>query len=421
MMPLRLCVFWMLAPLRSVAIALRELRAQKLKCLLTIIGIMIATASVTAAAAALTGLRTKVLRDIDIMGATKMNISGKRPSSGPKRLWPGPLLGLKSWEFDSFRVHCPSIETFTRQAGWLAPISNGQWEIAEGDLLGVDETWHEITGRSVIAGRQLSYMDVREAKLVCLIPEEVRVDLHLPVDCVGRPLLIAGKMYKIIGIVEPPSAFEIIEAQSDDPRNTIVPFTTIYNGTTVWLSNVTAKARSPQAVNNAVAETLAYFRRIRRLSADEPDTFAVTTAENYLSTYDEISRDIITATILIVSVSLLVGGIGVMNIMLISVAGRKHEIGLRKAVGATPLIILIQFLAEAAILSLSGGLLGLALGQLLTTIMRTLPGTHLDQAEVQPWVAALSCAVAICTGIVFGMLPAIKAASLEPVRALRCN
>ena len=161
------------------------------------------------------------------------------------------------------------------------------------------------------------------------------------------------------------------------------------------------------------------LRRIRGLSPGEPQTFQVAAIDRFIEQFKALAAGITAIAGGIVGISLLVGGIGIMNIMLVSVSERTREIGLRKAVGATPMAILMQFLLEAVTLCLVGGFIGIALGRLAAFGLTKIPGAQLEQADVPFWAVVLSFAFSALTGIVFGMFPAIKASRLDPIEALR--
>ncbi len=157
----------------------------------------------------------------------------------------------------------------------------------------------------------------------------------------------------------------------------------------------------------------------RGIGPGEPDTFAVNRVEALLDQVRRIGAIITFTAAGVVGISLLVGGIGIMNIMLVSVSERTREIGLRKAVGARPIVILVQFLVEAVVLCLVGGLIGLSLGQAMTVIARSIPDSPLSQASIPPWAVVLAFGFSAAVGLTFGMFPAIKASRLDPIDALR--
>ena len=182
---------------------------------------------------------------------------------------------------------------------------------------------------------------------------------------------------------------------------------------------VIAASRSPDVSDEARAELRFYLRNTRKLKPGDPDTFRLEVIEKYIQEFKKFALFVTAIAGGIVGISLLVGGVGIMNIMLVSVSERTREIGLRKAVGARPSAILFQFLVEAVMLCLFGGLIGLGGGQLLTKAIASIPNANLDQAYIPLWAIGVSFGFSALVGVFFGMFPAVKAARLDPIEALR--
>jgi putative ABC transport system permease protein len=182
---------------------------------------------------------------------------------------------------------------------------------------------------------------------------------------------------------------------------------------------VITACKSTDLTEEAKAEIEFYMRKKRKIDAGDPDTFRVEAIDQFVKQFNQIAAAITMVATGIVGISLLVGGVGIMNIMLVSVSERTREIGLRKAVGATPSAVLLQFLVEAVMLCMFGGLIGLLIGQGLTTALTKIPGAQLDKAYIPGWAVALAFGFAAAVGVIFGMFPAVKAARLDPIEALR--
>jgi putative ABC transport system permease protein len=161
------------------------------------------------------------------------------------------------------------------------------------------------------------------------------------------------------------------------------------------------------------------LRRQRGLTKEDPDTFRVAAIDQFINQFKSLASGVTAIAGGIVGISLLVGGIGIMNIMLVSVSERTREIGLRKAVGATSSAILLQFLLEAVTLTLLGGFVGLVIGKLMALSLTFIPGANLEQADVPPWAIAVALVFSAGVGVLFGMWPAYKASRLDPIEALR--
>jgi putative ABC transport system permease protein len=169
----------------------------------------------------------------------------------------------------------------------------------------------------------------------------------------------------------------------------------------------------------ARAELTFFLRKTRHIKPEEPNNFRLEVVEQYIQQFNRVAIAITMVAAGVVGISLLVGGVGIMNIMLVSVSERTREIGLRKAVGARPAAILLQFLVEAVMICLFGGLIGVLFGHLLTRAMAQIPNAQLDKAYVPAWAVAISFGFAASVGLIFGMFPAIKASRLDPIEALR--
>jgi len=414
---LRLLFAFMRLLIQSVVVALGHIWANKARSVLTTIGIIIGVASVTAVIAGLTGLKTKILTDFETIGTNKIGVGPRRPDTGPLRRASWMRIKFNPEHFDGLLRHCPSVETFTRMTATTKLVRHGQRSIDEVQVTGIDATWHKIESRSVILGRPFSLIDLEEARQVCLIPENVRDKLRLDRDCTGETILVGNRGFRIVGVVEPAAELELFGGGSEK-MELLVPFTALYKSPYNWMF-VIAAAKSPEVAEEAKAEITFFLRRTRRIKPGEPDTFQVQTVQKFLEQFNAIALAITAVAAGIVGVSLLVGGVGIMNIMLVSVSERTREIGLRKAVGARPSAILVQFLVEAVTLCLVGGLVGVGCGQLLTTALTRIPNAQLDKAYIPAWAILLSFGFATAVGLFFGIFPAIKAARLDPIEALR--
>ena len=402
--------------LRSTLLAVSQVWANKGRSILTTIGIVIGVAAVTTVIAALTGLRANVLRDFASIGANKMFIFPRRPDSGPLRRAHWRIIRLRPEQVEGLLEHCPSVERFTRMG------QRGDTSVRCGDrtvqalLSGIEPDWHQIENRSVVLGRTFSLIDNDQARPVCLVTAALRDRLRLDRDCVGQRLLINDRAYTVVGVVDPPTEFGIFGGGSP-PEEVFIPFATYWKQEG-WM-HVVAVSRSPTLSEEARAEVTFFLRQRRHLKPGEQNTFGIEVVQQYIDKFNQISRMVTLVAGGIVGISLLVGGVGIMNIMLVSVSERTREIGLRKAVGAGSWAILAQFLVEAVVLCLIGGLLGLGVGQLLTEALGHIPGAKLEQAHIPAWAVVLSFGFASGVGVLFGMFPAVKAARLDPIEALR--
>jgi len=402
--------------LQSTLLAISQIKSNLVRSTLTTLGIVIAVAAVTAVIAALTGLKSKVLSEFETIGTNSIYIFSYRPDTGPYRYARYDRIQFEPEIFEGMLDHCPSLSSYTFICNNAQNIQYKEKVIESCSIQGITATWHQIEGRTVTEGRPFSQIDQKEAWQVCLITPEVRKELHLDRDCIGHKIFVGSRSFRIIGIVEETtSAFGIGQGQ----KEVFIPFETAWKLFTRPSMRVVATSRTPEQSDEALAELRFFLRNSRGLKPGEPDTFMIRAVEDAIEQFNTIAVIITTVASGIVGISLLVGGVGIMNIMLVSVSERTREIGLRKAVGARPSAILLQFLVEAIVLCLLGGLIGLGGGQLLTFGIASIPNAQMDQAHIPLWAIGLAFGFSAVVGVFFGLFPAAKAASLDPIEALR--
>lgn len=404
---------------QSIYLALGQVWMNKMRSFLTMLGIIIGVGSVTAVIAALTGLHDKILSEVQSLGTNTIFIWPDRPTKGPMANANWWEIRFKPEHFDNLLVHCPSVNRFGR----LADV--GSYTITYRDksvervrVTGIDPAVHQIDQRTVSMGRLISEMDQLQARQVCLIDPTLRDKLRLDKECIGQTVLIGYHPFVIVGLLDPRPR-SMFDGQGSENIEIFIPFQSSFRlQRDPWISAM-AESRSAQLSEEALAEIRSFLRRTRRIGPVDPDTFRVLSLQRELETFRKITLVVTAVAGGVVGISLLVGGVGIMNIMLVSVSERTREIGLRKAVGARRSAILAQFLVEALVLCFLGGLIGVGLGQLLTSAIAHIPKAELDMARV-PWQAVLLAFVfSGAVGIFFGMFPAVKAARLDPIEALR--
>ena len=424
MILLRLPLMLAILLYQSILLAIGQIWANKLRSILTTIGIVIGVASVTLVIGALTGLQAAVLADMESFGTNKIFISPDWPSgTGPLKNARWRLIRYKPELFTDMLQHCSALSayycrvdnSYTTSPPALSPriTSMSSASIPPGT---------RSSCRTVIAGRELNFIDEDEERPVCLINEALRRPSSIaPCACVGGSIQIGNRRYIIVGILQKPADSELFGPMGSDSE-VIVPFSCLYNNYS-WIQ-ITAAAQSASANPSKLSRKLNFIlRQARHISAsgDEDECFPRRLQPERAAWAEQVNSIILVITEVatgLVGVSLIVGGVGIMNIMLVSVSERTREIGLRKAVGARPAAILMQFLVEAITLCFFGGAIGVAMGIGLTYFARTLP-IHLQKAAVPLWAIALSFGFAASVGLIFGMFPAIKASRLDPIEAIR--
>ncbi|QQS08771.1 MAG: ABC transporter permease [Phycisphaerales bacterium] len=402
---------------QTVGLALSTVWASKVRAMLTMLGIIVAAFSVVSTIGFMTGAKQYVLDQFETFGANKVWIFPRRPE-GQRDRYSFRQIRLTKDQADGILPNCPSLAR-------LSPVMELSAQIQFKDTIkdfvrvqGIRPDWHAIENRSVTLGRTFQPTDEAERLQVCLINDKGVQELSLPADPTGEPLLIAGRRFTIVGIVETLQVSPMFGG--GEPQSEVfIPFATGEMIQPEPRFYIVAQSKAPDLFEDAKAEVTFYMRKARNLMPDEPDTFGVEAIDQFIAGFKRIAGFLTGIVAVLVGISLVVGGIGIMNIMLVSVSERTREIGLRKAVGARPDIILLQFLVEAVTLCILGGTIGLLLGEGVVLIARIIPDSPLKGAMIPPWAIALALLFSAGTGVVFGMFPAIKAARLDPIDALR--
>ncbi len=402
---------------QSVYLALGQIWANKTRSILTTIGIVIGVASVTAVIAALTGLKTKILTQVETLGTNTIFISPRRPDRGPMRHASWWTIRFQPEHLEGLREHCPSVKYISRIAGmgWQT-VRHSDRSVEQVNITGIEPDYHEIEHRAVKLGRTITVIDNIQARQVCLIEPKLQNELRLDKDCIGQVIRVGHHAFVVVGVIEPRPQLDIGQ-DSQERFEVFIPFRTIFKlgEPGIWAF---AASESATVTEEAEAEISFFLRRTRSIKPGEPDNFRVESLQSALETFNKIAMAVTLAAGGVVGISLLVGGVGIMNIMLVSVSERTREIGLRKAVGAKRSAILTQFLIEAVVLCFVGGLVGVGIGQGLTAIIASI-NPLLEKTYIPLWAIGLSFGFAGTVGIVFGMFPAVKAARLDPIEALR--
>jgi len=396
--------------------ALGSIRAHGFRSFLTTLGIVIGVASVVAMVSIIQGLNFTIGQQFEGLGSNSVTVQSYTSLENQLQ---GRRARLTQDDLELIRYRVPGITSITP----IMYSPTGQAQIRYGSqtttaqLIGTTYSYQHVGQYFSEHGRFLSDSDNDTRRRVAVIGEEVREDLSLPEDPVGEFVQINGEWLRIIGLLEPKG--EIL-GQSQDNR-VMVPYSTMVS--------LQGNQRQPDIaiqltitdlgeLENIGQTITRLLRNAHGLDDDEDDDFRIQTAEQLQNTFDSILNNVTLVAGGIVGISLLVGGIGIMNIMLVSVTERTREIGICKAIGAKRHHILLQFLLEALVLCLLGGLVGLAIGFGIGALVASLiPG--FPAAYIPWWAVALALGFSGVVGVVFGILPAAKAANLDPISSLR--
>jgi putative ABC transport system permease protein len=409
---------WSTMP-EGVKIALDAILAQKLRSGLTILGIVIGVATVMAMASIVAGIRSQILQTLEVVGPTTFRIlrffstTPVNPDALPREVRIRPV--LQAGEAEAI-ARLPEI---AYSAIWTQVFERLEHEGVRTQLVvvfGADERFMEILGGEIGSGRSFSLSELRAGAPVVVIEREAAGRLFGPVNPLGRTLRVGGRPFRVIGVWR--EAENIFQPPGQDIA-AVVPFQAAkqafrYDETNALI--ILVKPRPGVTVDQAMDAATVQLRRMRRLRPGEPNTFDLLTSDQVLSIFNRLTSAFFLVMIVLSSVALMVGGIGVMAIMMVSVTSRTREIGVRKALGATRRDVLWQFLVEAATLTGIGGGVGILCGLGVGQALKSLLGF---QSGVPIWSAVVATLVSVGIGLAFGLLPANRAARLDPVEALR--
>jgi putative ABC transport system permease protein len=403
----------------NIQIALDTLRANKLRSALTILGVVIGVSTVMTMAAIVQGIQEQIVRTIEIAGPTTfyvVKVFSQTPIN-PDRLpkWIRVRPDLVEEEAERLR-QLPEIAYAAIWAQNNGRLSYGAQRTQNILVMGADDRYQEIQGGELLDGRWFTSSEMSAGSSVAVIDENAAHKLFGRESVLDKEIRISGRPARVIGLYAQPG--NIFSPPGQD-IGVIVPYAMLDHQFTIDKTNalyLPVKPRKGVTTAQAQEAVTIALREMRRLRPADKNNFDLITQDQILDTFNKITGVFFLVMIVLSSVGLLVGGIGVMAIMMVSVTSRTREIGIRKALGATKREILFQFLVEAATLTGFGGLLGiligLSFGRLATLAMKI-------DAAVPLGLTIVAVVVSVSIGIIFGMLPAQRAARLDPIAALR--
>lgn len=396
-------------------IALRALANNKLRAFLTMLGIIIGVASVIAMLAIGQGSKKSIQQQISEMGSNMIMIHPGAEMRGGVRQDPSAMQTLKLDNYEKLSEECTylsGISPNVSSSGQLVAGSNNY----PSSVSGVSIDYLNIRQLSVEQGEMFTENDIRTAAKVCVIGKTI-VDNLFPdgSDPIGKVIRCNQIPMRVVGVLKS-KGYNSMGQDQDDV--VLAPYSTVMKRllAQTYLGGIFASALTEDMTEEAVEEITSILRREHKLKATDDDDFTIRTQQELSSMLNTTTDLMTTLLACIAGISLVVGGIGIMNIMYVSVTERTREIGLRMSVGARGVDILSQFLIEAILISITGGLIGVIIGCGASFMIKAI--AHWP-VFIQPWSVLLSFAVCTVTGVFFGWYPAKKAADLDPIDAIR--
>jgi putative ABC transport system permease protein len=398
----------------GVGISWGAIRANKMRSILTTLGIVIGIVTVTLMGAAITGLDRAFLKNISSIGADVLYLERFEWFAGSQESW------MKMQK--RRRITLPqanAIKDLLSMAKAVAPVADSEESVrykkrtsSSVHIIGTTDQYAITSSVGLSQGRFMTAGESAGGRPVAIIGSEVAGNLFQKVSPLGNHIIIGTVSFEVIGVLEKQGTFLGMFSLDNQVLIPLEQFTSAF-----WHNpdyQVQVKVSDLAQLDEAKEELRAAMRKVRRLEPNEPDDFGINQQDQFVKMFHKLGGTIAAVGLFVTGLSLFVGGIGIMNIMFVSVAERTREIGVRKAIGAKRRTILIQFLIEAASICLLGGLIGLGIAWPVTlAIQKVFPAT------LSAAIVALAIGVSLVTGVLSGFFPAWRAARMDPVQALR--
>jgi putative ABC transport system permease protein len=409
-----------------ILLALDSLRKNLMRSLLTILGVVIGVATVIGMSSVISGLNRHIANQIESIGSNLIFVERIPPTiSGriPAEIWNRKLFNMAdaravAEEVPLVQAVAPVLRHFEISMNANSYAVRFRDRTAKNTIfVGATPEVATVMNLQIAAGRWITEAEnAHNAHIVVLGHDTAQALFPDNVDPVGKDVEIQGNNFRVIGVLEPVKSL----VSGSDPNDNVAQMPIgslgkLFPDETDFI--IVAKAVSQEAMPRAIRQIEQLLRTRRGVRANQDNDFSISTQDTFTDLWNQISEGIFTVMLAISSIALAVGGVGVMNIMLVSVTERTREIGIRKAIGARKGDILRQFLAEAVVLTAAGGVLGILTGFAIAAVIRTL-ASYLP-AEVSMFWVGVGLATSIGTGLIFGMYPAYRAAMLSPIEALR--
>lgn len=395
-------------------IAFRALSNNKLRAFLTMLGIIIGVASVITMLAIGQGSKRSIQAQISEMGSNMIMIHPGADMRGGVRQDPSAMQTLKLTDYEDLRNKTNFLSAVSPNVSSSGQLIAGNNNYPS-SVTGVGIDYLEIRQLVVEEGKMFDEEDVRTSAKVCVIGKTIADNLFPNEDPIGKVIRCSQVPFRIVGMLKS-KGYNSMGMDQDDV--VLAPYTTVMKrllGQT-YLQGIFASALSEDLTDNATEEITEILRHNHKLQSDADDDFSIRSQQELSSMLNSTTDLMTTLLACIAGISLIVGGIGIMNIMYVSVTERTREIGLRMSVGARGIDILNQFLIEAILISITGGLIGVLIGCGVSFLVKNMAHWPI---YIQPWSVVLSFAVCTLTGVFFGWYPAKKAADLDPIEAIR--
>jgi putative ABC transport system permease protein len=402
--------------LKYLGVALASIRVHKLRAILTMLGIIIGIAAVLVTVGIGSGAAASITERIESSGTNLLTVSsGRRGSSA------GAALTLADAEVLSNPARFPTLKLVAPQYTGSATLANGATD-GTYQVVGATPAYGEARALDLASGAFLTEEQVAQNTNVVVLGASVAEDLFGGQDPLGQSVRIADALFQVTGVLESSGSSGFGSSDSQAYVPIAVALGRLFNVQryrgSYTISGITIEVVSEDQLDAAELEVEQVLRLRHGLGTDDENNFTISNQADLLEMASDVSGTLSALLGSIGAVSLVVGGIGIMNIMLVSVTERTREIGLRKALGAHDSDILLQFLVEALVLCALGGLIGIGIGYGLQWLVGLLPGSSF-RVVIEPWAVALALAVSTASGFVFGLYPALRATKLDPIEALR--
>lgn len=400
----------------GLLIAWAAIRANKLRSCLTTLGIVIGIVTVTLMGTAIEGLNRSFMQSVSSIGADVLYVQRMDWIISSYEEWVS-MNKRRQFTLAQANSAMRTIDfaaAMAPMATWGAPIRNKNRDSDYVDILGTTDEYALAAGLSLHDGRFISAAEADGGRPVCVLGSTVASNLFKFTTPVGERVTIGNRNFDVVGVLEPIGG---MFGEDGLDRQVIMPLNQFL---LAFRSNpditLQVKAKAGLSLDDAREELRSVVRKVRRLAPNDDDDFSINQQDQIVEMFHRIAGTIAAVGLFITGLSLFVGGIGIMNIMFVSVAERTKEIGIRKAIGAKRRTILVQFLIEAAVICMIGGLFGIAIAWPITLGMaKVMP------AKLSPMIVGLALGVAALTGLASGFMPAWRAARMNPVDALRAE